>query len=296
MPTATFLWRIELRVPSQAIPHFEEALQPYCMSVSAFVEGSTEDPDADWRLEGFSGAEPDARALALRLAKAARAFGIETPKARIHLVPPRDWVAENLADFPPVRVGRYFIHGSHFEGRPPAGRIAIQLDAGAAFGSGEHASTAACLMALDGLAKRRRFRRPLDLGCGSGILALAIAKTWRVRVLASDIDPIAVDVTARNARVNGVGNLIRTTCGPGYRSPVVARGKPYDLIAANILARPLANMAGDLKRHLAPGGLAILSGLLERDGRRVIAAHRHCGLKLIDTIPVDGWQTLVIAR
>ena len=296
MPTATFLWRIELRVPSQAISYFEEALQSDCMSVSAFVEGDGDDPDADWRLEGFSGAEPDARAVALRLAKAARAVGIETPKVRIHLVPPRDWAAENMADFPPLRVGRYFIHGSHFEGRPPAGRVAIQLDAGAAFGSGEHASTAACLMALDGLAKKRRFRRPLDLGCGSGILALAMAKTWRVRVLASDIDPIAVDVTAGNARVNGVGKLIRTTCGPGYRCPALARGKPYDLIAANILARPLAHMAGDLNRHLAPGGVAIVSGLLERDGRWVIAAHRHFGLKLIDTIIVDGWQTLLIAR
>jgi len=277
MPTATFLWRIELRVPTQAIPHFEEALRPECMSVSAFVEGSTDDPDAEWRVEGLTSAEPDARAVALRLAKAARAFGIETPKARIYLVPPRDWAAENMADF-------------------PAGRVAIQLDAGAAFGSGEHASTAACLMALDGLAKKRRFLKPLDLGCGSGILALAIAKTWRVRVLASDIDPIAVDVTTRNARVNGIGKFIRTACGPGYRSPGLARGAPYDLIAANILARPLVHMADDLKRHLVPGGVAIVSGLLERDGRWVIAAHRHFGLKLIDTITVDGWQTLLIAR
>ena len=277
MPTATFLWRIELRVPTQAIPHFEEALRPECMSVSAFVEGSTDDPDAEWRVEGLTSAEPDARAVALRLAKAARAFGIETPKARIYLVPPRDWAAENMADF-------------------PAGRVAIQLDAGAAFGSGEHASTAACLMALDGLAKKCRFLKPLDLGCGSGILALAIAKTWRIRVLASDIDPIAVDVTTRNARVNGIGKFIRTACGPGYRSPGLARGAPYDLIAANILARPLVHMAGDLKRHLAPGGVAIVSGLLERDGRWVIAAHRHFGLKLIDTITVDGWQTLLMAR
>ncbi len=296
MPTATFLWRIEFRVPSEAIPHFEEALWPDCMSVSAFVEGDSDDPDADWRVEGFTGAEPDERALAQRLAKAARAFGIEAPKAKIHLVPPRDWAAENMADFPPVRVGRYFIHGSHFEGRPPAGQVGIQLDAGAAFGSGEHASTTACLMALDGLAKKRRFLKPLDLGCGSGILALAMAKTWRVRVLASDIDPIAVDVTARNARVNGVGKLIGTTCGPGYRPPALARGAPYDLIAANILARPLAHMAGDLNRHLAPGGVAIVSGLLERDGRWVIAAHRHFGLKLIDTITLDGWQALLMSR
>lgn len=296
MPTATFLWRVEIRVPSQAIPHFEEALKPGCMSVSSFVEGDADDPEAVWRVEGFMGAEPDPAALDATLAKAARTIGVNPPKARIHLVPPRDWVAENLIDFPPVRVGRYFIHGSHYGAPPPAGSVAIQLDAGAAFGSGEHPSTAACLMALDRLAKRRRFLKPLDMGCGSGILALAMAKTWRVPVAASDIDDEAVRVTARNAGINGVGRLVRTACGPGYKTPAVARGGPYDLIVANILARPICRMAGELAHHLERRGVAVVSGFLERDGALVLARHLAFGMKLASRITIDGWQTLVIVR
>ncbi len=319
MPTATFLWRVEIRVPWDAVSAFEEALEPKCMAVSSFRQeagtGATDRLGADqrartgtkkkssasetndlWRVEGFMGAEPDPLALDAALAKAARAIGVNPPKARIHLVPPRDWVAENLADFPPVRVGRYFIHGSHYGAPPPGGRVAIQLDAGAAFGSGEHPSTAACLMALDRLAKGRRFLKPLDMGCGSGILALAMAKTWRVPVIASDLDDEAVRVTARNAGINGVGRLVRTACGPGYRTPAVAKGGPYDLIVANILARPIRRMAGEVAHHLERRGVAVLSGFLERDGLPVLARHRAFGLKLASRITIDGWQTLVVVR
>lgn len=292
MPTATFLWRVEIQVPSQAAPAFEEALEPKCMAVSTFGD----ETDSVWRVEGFMGAEPDPAALDATLAKAARAVGVEPPKARIHLVPPRDWVAENLANFPPVRVGRYFIHGSHYRTPPPAGSVAIRLDAGGAFGSGEHPSTAACLMALDRLAKGRRFLKPLDMGCGSGILALAMAKTWRVPVITSDIDDEAVRITGLNAGINGVGRLVRTACGPGYRTRAVARGGPYDLIVANILARPIREMAGDLALHLERRGVAVVSGFLERDGASVLARHRAYGLKLARRITIDSWQTLVIIR
>ena len=180
----TFLWRIEIRVPRAAVGAFEAALEPRCASVSAFMlDGDGEggdNEDGDWRVEGFTGAEPDSDALARLFAKTAGTCGIETPKAKIQLVSPRDWLAKNLIDFPPRRIGRYFIHGSHDsqgEGAPPAGSVAITLDAGAAFGSGEHPSTAGCLMALDRLARGRSFRRPLDMGCGSGILTLAMAGT-----------------------------------------------------------------------------------------------------------------------
>ena len=176
---ATFLWRIEIRVPRAAVGDFEAALEPRCASVSSFMLDSDDD-ESDWRIEGFTGAEPDREALARLFAKTAGTCGIETPKAKIQLVPPTDWLAENLIDFPPRRIGRYFIHGSHDsqgEGAPPAGSVVITLDAGAAFGSGEHPSTAGCLMALDRLARGRSFRRPLDMGCGSGILTLAMAGT-----------------------------------------------------------------------------------------------------------------------
>ncbi len=249
-----------------------------------------------WRIEAFTGAEPDKEDLARLFAKTARTCGIGTPKAKIQLVPPTDWLAENLTDFPPLRIGRYFIHGSQSEGPPPAGSVTIMLDAGAAFGSGEHPSTAGCLMALDRLARGRRFRRPLDMGCGSGILTLAMAATWKVPVVACDIDPEAVRVTARNAGNNGVGRRVRAVHGPSYQTPAVRDGGPYDLICANILTRPLCDMARDAAGMLMGNGVILLSGLVERDAMRVIRRHRAHGLSLIETLTLEGWITLVMGR
>ena len=294
-PAPTFLWRIEVRVPGVAVDAFEAALEPFCMALSSMVADSDK-PDGLWRIEGFSGADPDQWAIIRAFAKAAGDTGIDAPMPKIDLVPPKDWVAENLTDFPPLIVGRYFIHGSHFDGLAPAGSLALRLDSGTAFGSGEHPSTAGCLMALDRLARERCFRRPLDMGCGSGILTLALAKTWRRPVVACDIDDEAVRVTAANAALNGVGGMVRAGCGASYRTPVVARGGPYDLIVANILARPLKDMAGDLRAALAPGGVAVLSGLFRRDGRMVIQAHRARGLRLIRTHLLSDWITIVMGR
>ncbi len=293
VPRATFLWRIEIRVPGAAVGDFEAVLAPRCASVSSFMLDSNDD-NSDWRIEGFTGAEPDRDALARAFAKTAKACGIGTPKAKIKLVPPTDWLAENLADFPPRRIGRYFFHGSQDESPPPAGSVAIRLDAGAAFGSGEHPSTAGCLMALDRLARGRRFRRPLDMGCGSGILTLAMAATWKVPIVASDIDPEAVRVTARNAKNNGVGRRVLAVHGPGYRTPAVREGGPYDLICANILTRPLCDMARDAAGMLTGNGVMLLSGLVERDTMRVIRRHRVHGLNLMRTLTLEGWITIVM--
>ena len=295
-PAPNFLWRIEVRVPATALDAFEAALESFCMALSSMMIGPDK-PDGLWLLEGFAGADPDQRAIRRAFATAADEAGMEpAPKPKIDLVPPKDWVAENLADFPPLSIGRYFIHGSHFDGLAPAGSVTLKLDAGPAFGSGEHPSTAGCLIALDQLARKYRFRRPLDMGCGSGILTLAIAKTWRAPVVACDIDDEAVRVTSANAVLNNAAQLVRARCGPSYRTPDVARGGPYDLIVANILARPLKTMAGDLAAMLAPGGVCVLSGLFRRDGRLVIAAHRARGLKLIRTTILSDWITIVMGR
>jgi ribosomal protein L11 methyltransferase len=173
--------------------------------------------------------------------------------------------------------------------------VPIRLDAGLAFGSGEHASTRGCLLALDELARRRRFRRVLDMGCGSGILAIAAAKCWPARVLAVDNDPKAVVVAQENADQNGVAGQIRVRWSEGYRSPAVRSAGPYDLIFANILADPLCDMARDLARHLAPGGTAILSGLFDRQAARVIEAHRAVGLRLRRCLQLEIWTTLVFS-
>jgi ribosomal protein L11 methyltransferase len=175
----------------------------------------------------------------------------------------------------------------------PAGTIAITIDAATAFGTGEHPSTRGCLLALEALARRRRFRRPLDIGAGTGILSIAAAKLLRRRVLARDIDRNAVAVARNNIACNGVPGLVQVRQASGYRDRPLAESR-YDLVLSNILARPLALMARDLSRVLAPGGRAVLSGLLRRQEPIVLAPHRGLGIVLERRFVLDGWSTVVL--
>jgi ribosomal protein L11 methyltransferase len=284
------VWRVSIDVAAIAAPAFAAALEPFCETVSMFGED-----EGAWRVEGLSRSEPDRAALGIALSLAAACHGTQPPEARIDLLDSRNWLAENLARFPSFGIGRFFIYGSHIAERVPVGRIGLLVDAGTAFGSGRHASTAGCLTALDDLS-RRRFRRPLDMGCGSGILAIAMAKLWRAPVLAADADGEAVAVTRRNARLNGVGDRVRAIRADGYHAPDIRAGRPFDLIVCNILARPIKRMAAGLARGLEPGGVAVLSGFLERDAGGVLFAHQASGLRLSRRITIDGWQTLVLTR
>lgn len=290
-----FLWRVSFTARIDTAEGLAAAIEPYCFATSWF-EGEPFPDRPTWRIEGWCTNEPDRGALTAATAAAAAALGIEAPRLTIDVVPARDWLAENRGAFPPLRLGRYLIHGSHIRDHGPAGYIRLRIDAGRAFGSGEHASTAGCLLALDRLARRQRFQSALDLGCGSGILALAIAKTWRTTVVAIDIDPDAVAVSRANARANGLAPLVRTAVGNGYDSLAVRAARPFDLIVANVLARPLARLAGALARHLAPGGFAILSGLIDEDSAWVATAHRAFGLGLVRRFSLGGWTTLVLSR
>jgi ribosomal protein L11 methyltransferase len=289
--TADGLWRIAVDVEPGDTALFETALEPFCDTVSCFDD----DDGRDWRIEGLAGREPDRAALAVALTLAAACRGVPVPQARVEALPSRDWLAENQAEFPAFAIGRFFVYGSHVAERVPAGRIGLLIDPGTAFGSGRHASTAGCLTALDDLS-RRRFRRALDMGCGSGILAIAIAKLWRAPVLAADADDEAVAVTRNNARLNGVGDRVRAIRADGYHAPGIRAARPFDLIVCNILARPIKRMAAGLAFGLRPGGIAVLSGFLERDAGGVLFAHRASGLRLVRRITIDGWQTLVLTR
>lgn len=291
-------WRVALTVTGvAAAAAFAEAVGDGALAVSTF---EVSEHGNDWLVETTWAAEPERGRLVARVAMLSRAMAIAEPVLTVEPLPAIDWVTRVYEGFPPLRAGRYFVYGSHFDGRVPSGTVALKIDAATAFGTGEHGSTRGCLLALDRLARRGRGRRRLghilDLGCGSGILALAAARTWRVPVLAVDLDGESVRVAAVNARINGLAGLVRTGRGDGYRVGAARKQSRYSLVLANILARPLARLAPGLRRHLAPGGVAILSGLLARQERLVLAAHRAQRLVLRQRVTVGEWRTLVVAR
>ena len=230
------------------------------------------------------------------IALTAAANGVPEPAFDIAALGEEDWLARVRSDFPPLRIGRVFLHGSHYSPRNGEGPVRLLIDAGLAFGSGEHQTTRGCLLGLQDLSRHVQAPRILDMGCGSGILSLAAARLWRGRVVSVDIDPEAVRVTRANARLNGVSPHIVAGAGNGYGAPVMARQGDFDLIVSNILAKPLRRMAPDLARRLKPGGHAVLSGLLRRQGAAVIAAHRAQGLHLVKRYPIGDWQTLVMRK
>lgn len=289
------IWRIQTTVPKHAVPLFEAALEEHAGAVLAFeIEDG---PEKDqWRLDGFNEGEPDRPGLAAALALAARVAGIAEPPVTVEKEPPRNWLAENLTAFPPIRAGRFFVHGSHHDERPPYGSVPLLVDAATAFGSGEHQSTRGCLLALDDALRRRSFSNVLDMGCGTGILGIAAARTTTAPVTAVDIDAEAVRVTAVNARRNAVADRMTAMAGNGFKLADVPRRGPYDLIFANILARPLMRMAKDLAMALDDGGEVILAGLLQRQERMVLAAYRMQGLVLKRRYELDPWATLVLGR
>jgi ribosomal protein L11 methyltransferase len=264
------------------------ALDEAAETVAAF-----ETSPGEWRLEAYPQSSVLTPALSAQLALAAVTAGGELHELREEKLPARDWLAENQLAFPPVRVGHFFIYGSHHRGGVPAGALGIMLDAATAFGTGEHPSTRGCLLALEALADRRPIGHPLDIGTGTGILAIAAAKLLRRRVLASDIDAGSVGIARHNVARNGVADLVRVEHAVGYRDRALRR-HGYDLILANILARPLAVMAVDLARHLAPSGRAVLSGLLRWQEAIVLAPHRALGLALENRIVISGWSTLIL--
>ena len=286
------LWRISFTVPEGAAAAFADAVAPFGDSISCFET----DGKGRRRLTAIGAGEPDASALDLMLATTGAAQGIEPPRARIERVPADGWLADNRRRFPPITAGRFFIHGAGYEGIKPPGALTIELEAGPAFGSGTHETTRGCLIAIDRLAKRRRFLNSLDLGCGSGILALAIARAMKRPVLAVDIDDWAVRTAAANARSNGLGAHLRVAPGDGFSGREIRRRAPFDLIVANILARPLVRLAPDLVGALRKGGVAILSGLLHSDQAALIAAYRAQGARLIRRHHLGDWTTLTVGR
>jgi ribosomal protein L11 methyltransferase len=206
----------------------------------------------------------------------------------------RDWVKVTLEELVPVRAGRFIVHGHHDRAKIPPNKLGIEIEAALAFGTGHHGTTRGCLLLLDHVLKGYRPRRVLDLGTGTGVLAIAAARALQVKVMASDIDPLAVRVARDNARLNGTGNLVATIRATGFSAPQFAQHRPFDLVLANILANPLRQMATPMARHLAPSALVILSGLLPHQAQSVIAAYRGRGLVLERQLQIEGWSSLLM--
>ena len=283
-------WSIALAMNSAAHRHvFEDVLAEVAEVITSFETATA------WCVTGYAAARPAEDDLMAHVAVAAAAAGADLPEITIALVPDVDWVREVQARFPPIEVGRFFVHGAHYRDVVPPAKIGIRMDAGAAFGTGEHESTRGCLEALATMSDTA-VHTALDLGSGSGILAIAIAKLYPARVVAADNDAVAVSVARANAAANGVATRITAVRSDGFRNPALRAHAPYDLIAANILARPLIRTAPTLSRHLAIGGHAVLSGLLVDQEAWVNETYDRCGCTAVNRIAIGAWLTLVLKR
>ncbi len=247
-----------------------------------------------WAVEVYFGFEPDEEGLRELVAAAAG----EDAAARVAfgLTEKQDWVANALAGLKPVRAGRFLVHGAHDRDKVGPSDIGIEIEAGLAFGTGHHGTTRGCLLHFDRLLKRRRPAYVLDVGCGAGVLAIAAAKALKRRVWLGDIDPVAVEVANENAALNGVAAYARALVSRGVENRRLREGAPYDLVFANILARPLRLLAPSLARVIAADGEAIVSGLLIPDVAGVVSAWGVQGFRLRERIELEGWASLRLTR
>lgn len=226
-----------------------------------------------------------------RLREVLRSLSVNRPVEREEL-PDIDWVARSLEGLQPVRAGRFFVHGSHDRDQRRDGDIAIEIEAGLAFGTGHHGTTAGCLEMLEQVVEAEHPANALDLGTGSAVLAIALAKLSGIPVLATDIDPVATEVATGNVQLNGVAGHVEAVTATGFDHPVFAERGPFALIVANILAGPLIEIAPQMAAHVRPGGSLVLSGILDRQHDAVVEAYVAQGFSHIATLHREGWVTI----
>jgi ribosomal protein L11 methyltransferase len=276
------LWKASVALAKQDAPDMASLLELASEPQAVLIAEEPFGPSAT--VEALYTEEPDAAMLS-------RIAGREIIVAPL---PDRDWIRLSQEGLPPVRAGRFFVYGAHDAGRVPHGVIPMRIEAGLAFGTGHHETTALCLTVLSDLARRRVYGNVLDLGCGTGLLAIGAAKLWKRPVLASDIDPVAVEVTKENALCNGAAPLVRGIVADGLTHPALAAAAPYDLIVANILAGPLTRLAQQIVTALAPGATLILSGLLHNQEAMILSFYHR--LRFLGRRREGPWSALVLEK
>jgi len=296
MPVSPEFWSVELDVPVDLVAAAEDMLGEAGVAVTSYEvlkPGVAVSPD--WRVQVLFDAPPDRKEWQRRLKEIAAGLDIPAVISFGHL-PSNDWVRHTNKLNAPIVAGRFFLYGAHDAGSIPPGSLSILLDAGLAFGTGRAPSTYGCMLAIDDLCRIKPPARMLDMGTGSGVLAMAAAKAGARRIIAADIDPVAVDVTRDNVKLNGLSSRIAALTASRPDDPRLTLGGPYDLVVANILAEPLCRMATGLSHLVAAGGHLVLSGLLAKEDRMIVARYRATGLTLARRIPREGWHTLVFNR
>jgi ribosomal protein L11 methyltransferase len=289
-PSATYRASVAIG-DEQAARHVLDVLTEVFFDGEAAV-AAFERPDGRWGVTLHFAQSPDQAGLRELIGNAA---GTEIAAGIVFdTVEAKDWVKASLEELVPVPAGRFVVHGQHDRARVPDNKLSIEIEAALAFGTGHHGTTRGCLLLLDHVLKAYRLTHVLDLGTGTGVLAIAAAKALRYQVLASDVDAESVRVARENARANGVGDLVKVIRATGFSAPDFPREGPFDLVLANILANPLKQLDGPMSAHLAPGALVILSGLLTPQAAGVIAAYRARGLVPLRHHKIEGWSSLLL--
>jgi ribosomal protein L11 methyltransferase len=289
-------WRVVFTLPkalaTQVLALVEQILEPCSVATGELAEGR-EPLEGQEPVELLFQQKPDLDQL--RLILSSQGVACDLPLALTEL-PDQDWVTASLRDLHPLQIGSFWIYGSHLQPKPAGGIINLEVDAGLAFGTGHHETTTGCLMALELLSKFFKPKTILDVGTGTGILAMAAHKLWGLPVKASDIDSLAVRVTKENVRKNKMTGHVHAFTAAGVRHNTLQQGAPYDLLVANILARPLVALAVDLSSLLAPRGFIVLSGLLTRQINYVRSAYRLQGIDTFKVLPMGEWSTLILHK
>lgn len=287
MTTYTALTTLTGKPAAQALADAMENIEPTPMGVGVF---EVEDNSGLWEVGVYFEDAPDDIVLSLL----AVTFGAKP--FVISEVPETDWVAHVKRELPPVEAGRFFVYGTHDADALPEGRVGLLIDAAMAFGTGHHGTTLGCLKAYDRLLGDMTFNDVADVGCGTAVLAMAAAKTGSANVIASDIDPVAVDVAEANMSANGMGAAVKCVTAAGFDDPALGGAAPFDLIFANILKGPLIMLAPDMSKHTKPKGFAILSGLLNEQAEEIIGVYARNGYNLAHHDKIGEWSTLTLRK